>query len=351
VTAPPVAWSAERGGFVVGRRDLVLEVLRDDVTYTVDDPRFSTARVTGPSMLSTDGAEHARHRAPFAAPWRKAAIHDGFAAWVREEADALVDAVRSDGEAELRTALAAPLAVAAMQRALGLQHLERAQVLGWYRDIVAAVDAVSAGEPLPPAGTTAYRALRAAVADTIAAQARELTRDEATANAAIVLFGGVETTEGMIATLLWHLLGEEVLRDAVAGDRSLLAAAVEESLRLEPAAAVVDRYTTREAELGGTTIPERALVVVSIAAANRDPGVYEEPDRFRLDRPAGRSNLAFAAGPHVCLGMHLARLEASAAAEAVLDALPEAHLDAQRSTPPAGLVFRKPARVVARWPT
>jgi cytochrome P450 len=351
VTAPPVAWSAERDGFVVSRRDLALEVLRDDVTYTVDDPRFSTARVTGPSMLSTDGAEHARHRAPFAAPWRKAAIHEGFAAWVREEADALVDAVRRDGEAELRGALAAPLAVAAMQRALGLEHLERAEVLGWYRDIVGAVDAVSAGEPLPAAGTAAYRALRAAVADTIAAQARELTRDEATANAAILLFGGVETTEGMIATLLWHLLGDPALRDAVAGDRGLLPAAVEESLRLEPAAAVVDRYTTRETVLGGTAIPERALVVVSLAAANRDPAAYEEPDRFRLDRPAGRSNLAFAAGPHVCLGMHLARLEAVAAAEAVLDALPEAQLDAQRSTPPSGLVFRKPARVVARWST
>jgi cytochrome P450 len=340
-----------RGGHLVTRRDLVLEVLRDDETYTVDDPRFSTARITGPSMLSTDGAEHARHRAPFVDPWRKQRIRDAFETWVRDEAARLVGAVRGQGEAELRSALAAPLAVSSMQRALGLEAIPQDEVLGWYRDIVAAVDAVTAGEPLPEIGTRAYEDLKRAVADTVAVQAAELSRDEATANAAILLFGGIETTEGMIATLLFHLLGDASLRDAVADDRSLLPAAVEESLRLEPAAAVVDRYTTRETELGGAAIPERALVVVSLAAANRDPAAYDDPDAFRLDRPPGRSNLAFAAGPHVCLGMHLARLEAIAAADAVLDLLPRATLDTQRSTPPEGLVFRKPARVVARWPT
>ena len=89
-----------------------------------------------------------------------------------------------------------------------------------------------------------------------------------------------------------------------------MAAAVEESLRIEPAAAVVDRYTTRDVELAGTAIGAGELVVVSLAAANRDPAEFPEPDRYDLHRPNVRRHLAFAAGPHVCIGMDLARLEA-----------------------------------------
>jgi cytochrome P450 len=344
-----VAWVSALGGFLVTRRDLVVEVLRDDVAFTVDDPRFSTARVVGHSMLSRDGEEHARHRAAFAGAWRKASIRATFAGWVRGEADRLVAQVRPAGIAELREALAGPLAAAAMRRALGLEHLAVADVLGWYRDIVAAVSALSAGRALPASGTSAYAALRDAVADTVATQAPTLTREEASSNAAILLFGGIETTEGMIATLLLHLLADQDTLQSVREDRALLSAAVEESLRLEPAAAVVDRYATSGVDLAGVHIPQGALVVVSLAAANRDPAAFEDPDRFDVHRPAGRSNLAFATGPHVCLGMHLARLEALAAAEAVLDGLPDLALDHDASTPPSGLVFRKPARVVARW--
>src|SRR5947209_19629572 len=66
----PVAWIPALDGWLVTRYDLVVEAMRDPATFTVDDPRFSTARVVGASMLSLDGAEHARHRAPFVAPFR-----------------------------------------------------------------------------------------------------------------------------------------------------------------------------------------------------------------------------------------------------------------------------------------
>src|SRR5947199_6534716 len=72
----PVSWLPALGGWLVTRRDLALEVMRDADTFTVDDPRFSTARVVGPSMLSLDGAEHRCHRDPFAAPFRRAAVRE-----------------------------------------------------------------------------------------------------------------------------------------------------------------------------------------------------------------------------------------------------------------------------------
>src|ERR1019366_6853305 len=100
-----------------------------------------------------------------------------------------------------------------------------------------------------------------------------------------------------------------------------LESAIEESLRLEAAAAVLDRYATADAQLGGTKIRRGQLVRLSIAAANRDPALFAAPHEFRLDRPP-RQHLAFAQGPHVCVGVHLARLETRIGLASVLDRLP-----------------------------
>ncbi len=135
---------------------------------------------------------------------------------------------------------------------------------------------------------------------------------------------------------------------ALLADRSLAAAAVDESLRLEPAAGRVDRYATKDAELAGVGIHEGDLVIVSLSAANRDPTTFPDPDEFDLARSNSRSHLAFAQGPHACVGIHLARLETQAALEAVLDGWPGLTL-AAGTTPPSGLIFRKPRSLHVRW--
>jgi cytochrome P450 len=114
---------------------------------------------------------------------------------------------------------------------------------------------------------------------------------------------------------------------------------------------VVDRYATRDVRLGGASIGERQLVVVSIAAANRDPAVFADPDRFDLRRDNARLHLAFAHGPHVCIGMHLARLEAHTAVSRVLERLPGLRLDPASDPAPRGLLFRKPRELRVRWHT
>jgi len=130
-------------------------------------------------------------------------------------------------------------------------------------------------------------------------------------------------------------------------DRSLLANAVEESLRLEPAAAVVDRYATRDVELGGAEIRKGDLISVSIAGANRDPATFPDPDRFDVRRENAKLHVAFAQGPHVCIGMHLARLEAHTALAQTLDRLPNLRLEQPAAA--RGLVFRKPPELNAAW--
>jgi cytochrome P450 len=283
-------------------------------------------------MLNTDGEEHARHREPFARPFRLEAVRERFTSVVEAEVERLISALEPAGRAELRRAFAGPLAAHTMAVALGLEDVGVDQMLRWYSAIVDATSGLAAGRSVPQDAADAVAQLRAHGAGP----------DEA-----VLLFGGIETTEGMICNALLHLLSHEDQLEPVRSDRSLLANAVEESLRLEPSAASVDRYATREVELGGARIAPRDLVTVSIAAANRDPATFEDPDRFDVRRPNAGRHLAFAAGPHVCLGMHLARLEAQIAIGRLLDRLPGLRLE--RPAAARGLVFRKPPELNVVW--
>ena len=341
----PVAWVEPLGAWLVTSRELALAAMRDAETFTVDDPRFSTAQVVGQSMLTRDGEEHARHRDPFARPFRLQPVRERFGDLVVEETDRLIDAF-ADGRAELRRELAGPLAVAVVAHALGLGLSRTGEVLAWYDAIVASVTGVAAGRPVTPEGAAAFAELRESL-EPVLAGVHGLSADEAASNFAVLMFGGIETTEGMIANALWHLLTHPAELALVRSDRSLLPNAVEESLRLEPAAAVIDRYATRDVSLGGAAIGRGEQVTISLAGANRDPAVFPDPDRFDVRRANAKLHLAFAQGPHVCIGMHLARLEAHAAVGRLLDRLPG--LSLERPTAPRGLVFRKPPELRVTW--
>jgi len=351
----PVSWVPVLDGWLVTRRDLCIDVMRDAATFTVDDPRFSTAQVVGPSMLSLDGEEHRRHREPFAAAFRRPEVMERFAGRVRDEARALIEPLTRQGHAEIRRDVAGPLAVRVVAAALDLQDAEPSVVLGWYDQIVAAVDQVSAGGEIGSAAHEAVASLRRHVGETIdsgagvlAAATTTLDRPEIAANAAVMMFGGIETSEGMTTSLFWHVLSTPGATQALLEDRALVANAVEESLRLEPAAGRVDRYATADIELGGASIERGDLVIVSLTAANRDPEAFPSPDDFDLRRENARAHLAFAQGPHACVGLHLARLETHAALEIALERWPGLRL-ADGATAPTGLVFRKPRSLPVSW--
>ena len=378
----PVSWLPVLGGWLVTRRDLAVRVLRDARTFTVDDPRFSTARVIGPSMLSLDGGDHARHRDPFAEAFRFDGAAAGLEQFARAEAARLVSGFAAGGCAELRRELAGPLAVAVVAEVLGLAETDPRVILSWYDEIVGAVSALAgasgqeggpgggqggkpragpSGRPAAGAGATeAFGKLSASLQDVIAdgrpgsllaaaAGAGGLCAGEVVSNAAVLMFGGIETTEGMICNAVLHLLGRPGQLRQVLADPGLIDNAVEESLRLEPAAAVVDRYATADVRLGGAPVRSGDLVTVSLAGAGRDPAFFPDPDRFDVRRANARQNLAFAHGPHYCIGAHLARIEARAAVAALLRLLPGLRLDPARPAASGGVVFRKPPALHVRW--
>ncbi|MDX6568276.1 MAG: hypothetical protein QOH15_854, partial [Gaiellales bacterium] len=106
--AEPLSFVPAIDAWLVTSRELALAVMRDDDAFTVDDPRFSTGRVVGPSMLSRDGVEHGRHRGPFARPFRLDATRERLTAAVEAETARLVDAIATAGAGDLRYDLAAP---------------------------------------------------------------------------------------------------------------------------------------------------------------------------------------------------------------------------------------------------
>jgi cytochrome P450 len=333
----PVCWSPELNAWLVTRYDLAVEVLRNSGSFTVDEPRVTTARVTGPSMLSLDGPAHARQRNAFTRGLRPQALRRDF---IEAEISRLIDVIRPLGQAELRRGFAGPLAAAVMGDLLGLSQPADA-ILGWYDEIVGVVASLAGSTETgvfrtPSFGMLAENIARAADEGSsalLAAAAMTLGTGELVSNAAVLLFGGIETTEGMISNAILHALTYGTL-------------AVEESLRLEPAAAMVDRYATRDVTLGGTRVRRGDQVTVSITGANRDPAAFADPDLYDPSRANAGSHLAFAHGPHFCVGAHLARLETELAVAAIIK-LPGLQLSARAL--PRGVVFRKPPELYATW--
>lgn len=356
----PVSWLPALNAWWVTRRDLALEAMVDAEQFTVADERFTTAQVLGTSMLNLDGPEHLRHRKAFTAPFRPKFIREELEAGIAATATRLWDQAMA-GEREIRTGVAGPLAVETILDLLGLDDVEPAAVLSWYGAFGAAITALTVGDPVPPDVHETLAQLYTYVGDAMQSDdaglitqlvADELlTADEIPAAVAVVMFGAIETSEAMTANAFWHLLNHPDVWKRLGEDRSLIANAINESLRLEPAACWIDRYTTADVELGGVVIPQGDLVSISLLGANRDPDVFEDPDVFDIDRPNLAQHVTFAQGPHACLGLHVARAETHAAIEAALDwqeregaAL---ELDVAKSAEPVGLIFRKAERVVA----
>ncbi len=356
----PVSWVPAIGGWLITERSLAIEAMRDAETFTVDDPRFSTAVVLGPSMLSLDGDEHRRHREPFAKSFRPGIVREQFGDFLAAQCRTLITAMPA--VAELRSGLAGPLAVNTITRFLNLRDVTAAEVLSWYNDISDAIVDVTLKQPISEAGTAAVRQINERVAATLAEtgsgrgesllheiERTGALRPEEMGSAAVVLmFGAIETAEGMTTNAFWHLLSNPTVWAELQQDRSLVSDAIEESLRLEPAAAFIDRYATRDVTLGSANIAKGDLVSISLLASNRDPKVFDEPDRFDINRSNARQHVTFVQGPHGCLGLHLTRMETAAAINTMLDIYPDVRLLADQSTKPEGFIFRKSDRVTVQ---
>jgi cytochrome P450 len=172
---------------------------------------------------------------------------------------------------------------------------------------------------------------------------KRLTNDEILAFCRLLLPAGAETTYRSSSNLLVGLLTHPDQLDAVRADCSLIPQAIEEGLRWECPLLTIFRTTTEDTEVCGVELPAGTIILVNMGAANHDERRWENPERFDIFRPP-QPHVAFASGPHLCLGMHLARMETRVALEQIFDRLPDVRLDPAAEAPViTGMTFRSPA--------
>jgi cytochrome P450 len=137
----------------------------------------------------------------------------------------------------------------------------------------------------------------------------------------LLIIAGNETTRNLIGNCLYRLAAAPELWERLAADRTLVPVLIEESLRLDSPVQILGRVVVNDTEIDGCPLHRGDRVVFGIASANRDEAAYDAPGEFRLDRARPRDHLAFGAGPHICPGANLARIEAMITIETLLDRL------------------------------
>ncbi|BBZ13239.1 cytochrome P450 [Mycobacterium branderi] len=316
--------------------------------------------VMGRTLLELEGAEHRASRALVSPSFRSALLERWRSELVEVVVHELIDRFAPRGRAELAREFTFAFPVQVIARMMGLP---REDYLRFQRLSIELLNVVYDWE----CGIAASAELKAYFGEILAARRRDpqddlistlaeseidgarLTDDEIFAFLLLILPAGVETTYRASGNLLVGLLTEPLLWEAVRADRGLVHGAIEEALRWEPPITTVMRRAAHDCELGGVAIPAGTNVSVSVAAANRDPARYPDPDRFDPTRK-GIAHLTFGGGPHLCLGMHLARMESTVAINALLDRLPDLRLDPSEPPPHVvGVAFRSPAALPVQF--
>jgi cytochrome P450 len=335
-------------------------VLTHPETYSSSVYRQIMGPVMGRTLLELEGAEHRAGRALVSPSFRSALLDRWRSDLVEVVVDELIDRLAPRGRAELARQFTFAFPVQVIARIMGLP---RQDYLRFQRLSIELLNVVYDWD----CGISASKALRDYLGDLLAERRRSprddlismlaesqidgarLTDDEIFAFLLLILPAGVETTYRASGNLLVALLTEPAWWEAVRADRALVRGAIEEALRWEPPITTVVRVAARDTELGGVAIPAGSSVSVSVAAANRDPTRYPDPDRFDPAR-TNIAHLTFGGGPHLCLGMHLARMEAAVAINALLDRLPDLRLDPDEPRPTVvGMAFRSPAALPVQF--
>jgi cytochrome P450 len=289
-----------------------------------------------PGVVSTDEPDHTRLRRITAPSFTPGAVRR-LERTLNELVAPAIKALSTGDTVDVVPALTVPLPVSAIALLLGVDESRRGE-FEKYSDDFRSMFAVSSiadvtqsiGQALP--GMLAMRNL---IQDELDRRSRMRTDDvfgrvrdaldggdmsmlEALSAALILLVAGSETTTNLLGILLMQLARDPDLYDRLRDNRDLIPAATEEALRWGSPVQWVARSTLAPYMIGDFTIPARSRVVLFYAGANRDPGQFDRPDDFDIDRGGG-GHVTFGHGAHFCMGVHLARLEVRVALNQILD--------------------------------
>lgn len=353
----PLPVDSGAGVFILTRHTDVQHVLRD-ATFSVDRRRADViqrnrARLSEEflgenglfrSMLTMDPPDHTRVRGLVGkafTPRRVAELRPRIEAITND----LLDEGIRDGRADVMACLAAPLPAIVIAELLGVPAEDGPRFRRWAADVVAVAGSVLASGPDTDRLRQGLEPLRAYLGEVIADRRHapredlisalvtaQVDRDalsdaELLATAVLLLIAGHETTTNLIGNGTCALLHHPEQLARLRDDPALLGSAIEEMLRWDSPVQGTVRVATQDTEIGGVEVGKGALVVCGIGAANRDPEIFVDPDRFDVGR-SDSNHLSFGFGAHFCLGASLARVEGEVAIRALLDRFPSLTLDA-----------------------
>src|SRR5262245_39702551 len=333
--------------------DAVQQVLRDGDTFTSSGYANTIGLLFGHSILEMDEPEHHAYRALIQQAFTRKAMESWEVDIVRPVVGDLVDRFRDRGHADLVKELLFPFPVTVIGKMIGLPdddlpvfHRKGVELITIMNDIERGYNAslwlYDYFQKIIEERRADPRNDLISVLAEAELEGQRLTDDEIIAFLRLLLPAGAETTYRSSSNLMFGLLTNPDQLDALRKDRSLMQGAIEEGLRWEPPLTGIGRTAMREVEVAGVQIPAGASIQVEMAAANRDPSRWDDPDRFDLHRKM-QPHMAFAHGPHTCLGMHLARMETTVVINTVLDRLPNVRFDPDADAPEiTGLMFRAP---------
>ena len=340
--------------------DLVAQVLRDNVTFSSGAVRELMEVVMGPFVLvGMDEPEHKRHRALVSAAFRHKSLVEWETGVIAPIIEGLIDTFAARGRAELVREFTFQFPVQIIAALLGVPHEDHEK----FHDMAVWVVNVAAN---PEKGIAASQALREYLADIVEAKrskpgndvisllvqeeldGERLGDEEIYSFLRLLLPAGAETTYRATGSFLFGLLTKPDQLDALRADRSLMPQAVEESIRWESPLLITSRAAAVDTVVGGVDVPAGTMVIPSIGSANHDDTRWDHADDFDIHRPVV-PHISFGVGPHMCLGMHLARMEMAGAVNALLDRFPNLRLDpdaVERDDPHIhGERFRSPTSI------
>jgi cytochrome P450 len=352
----------------------VQAILRDDVTFSNSFPlqrqlaELGGEDVPPPSMLGTDGEQHARLRGLVNKAFTPRIVKR-LEPRMREIAGELVEAAVAAGEVDLVQALTYPLPVTVIAEMIGIPAADRARFKAWSDEAIASLGLVFLGgfdRERVERQRRLLDAMRAYLVPLAEARAREprddlltglvqaehegthLSHDEMIQMVVLLLVAGNETTTTLIGNATLELLARPELAEELRGEPALLEGAIEEVLRYASPVQFDPRRVTRGIELHGAKLEPDDYVLCWIGSANRDESVFERAETFDPRRERN-PHLAFGFGAHYCLGANLARLEARVALEALLAGARELELAAADPLPlHPSPVFRGVTRLPVR---
>ena len=332
------------------------EVLRDGVRFSSSGYAEVMGAVMGHTILEMDEPEHHAYRSLIQQAFTRRAMESWETELVVPIVDELIDGFIDEGRAELVSSLFFPFPVNVIA---GLLGLPRADLPMFHRLTVELISvsidmdvALRASRGLADYLTPIIHERRVdpgrdmiSCLATAEHDGHTLSDDEIIAFCRLLLPAGAETTYRSSSNLMTGLLTNPDQLDAVRADRSLLPQAMEEGLRWEPPLLMIIRTATQDTEVCGVAIPEGAAVILNIGSANHDERRWPDPERFDIFRQQ-RPHISFASGPHMCLGMHLARMETRVVIERLFDRLPDIRLDPDEPPPfITGMTFRAPTKL------